>query len=120
MGSFKLFAGLLNYPDALIIIAFVFLLDIIILVKIDKLEKAVEALENKFKELEEGLKKLKEETESLGEDKDIIDTFLSQGGFEILHKTKKTTNKKSVKEAMKAPKISSLLDPNDSEEEEDE
>ena len=119
MGYFKLFAGLLKYPDALIIIAFVFLLDIIILVKIDKLEKAVETLGNKFKELEEGLKKLKEETESFGEDKDIIDTFLSQGGFEILHKTKKTTNKKSVEEAMKSPKISSLLDPNDSEEEED-
>lgn len=119
MGFFKLFTGLLNYPDALIIISFVFLLDIIILVKIDKLEKAVEALENKFKELEEGFKKLKEEAENFGEEKDIIDTFLSQGGFEILHKTKKTTNKKSVKEAMKAPKVSSLLDPNENDEEED-
>lgn len=119
MGVFKLFTNIMSYPDAIIIVAFIFLMDIIMLVKIDKLEKEVEKIKKKIAELETAIQQINEENQTLNEEKDIIDNFLSQSGFNILGKTKKSTNKKSVKEAMKAPKISSLMDPNESDEEDD-
>ena len=119
MGFFKLFTNLLAYPDAIIIIAFVFFLDIIILIKIDKLEKEVETLKNEVKAIKENLNKLEKEAEELGEEKDVIDKFLTQGGFEIFGRTTKKSNKNSVEKAKQAPKISNLMNPSlDSEEDE--
>lgn len=119
MGVFKLFSGLLSYPDAIIIIAFVFLLDIVILIKIDKLEKAVAFIETKTKELDEKVSKLEIEDESLNEEKDIIDKFLSNKGFDIIETIKDKSSNKSAKEIMGSPKISNLLNPKESKEEED-
>lgn len=119
MGFFKLFTNLLAYPDAIIIIAFVFLLDIIILIKIDKLEKEVENLKNEMSLEKDKLNKLKEEAEQLGEETDIIDKFLTEGGFEILGRTSKKTNKNSVEKAKQTPKISNLMNPSLDNEEED-
>lgn len=119
MGVFKLFTGLLNYPDAIIIIAFVFLLDIVMLIKIDKLEKAVTAMAEKLKAAEEKLSKLEEETKTLDEEKDIIDKFLTQSGIEIICNKNNKNNKSTAKEIMGSPKISSLLNPKENKEEED-
>ena len=111
---FKLFSNLVNFPDAIIIIAFAALLFIIILVKIDKLEKSVKVLEDEISKGKVKIDSLEEERDKMNNELDIIDKFLmkdSKGSFE---KASKKDNK-SMKQSVKAPKISSIMSLEDNE-----
>ena len=103
---FKLFSNLLQYPDAIIIIAFAALLFIIILVKIDKLEKSVAELQKEISTGKVKIDSLEEEKEKMNTELDVIDKFLIQN--DSFEKASKKDNK-SMKQSVKAPKISSIM-----------
>lgn len=117
MGFFKLFTNLLQYPDAIVIIAFAALLFIIILIKIDKLEKSVVELQKEISIGKVKIDSLEEEREKMSDELDIIDKFLMKDSKDNFEKTSKKDNK-SLKQSVKTPKISSImsLEDNNSEE----
>ena len=120
MGHFKLFTTLLQYPDTLIILAFVFLVLIIILVKIDKLEKELEKIKTKLEEISKIINDFESNREQmLDEELDIIDKFLTEKGLDKNENKPKNKNTGTMKEAMKAPRISKLMNPKEDKEEED-
>ena len=112
---FKLFSNLVNFPDAIIIIAFAALLFIIILVKIDKLEKSVKVLEDEISKGKVKIDSLEEERDKMNNELDIIDKFLMKDSKDSFEKASKKDNK-SMKQSVKAPKISSIMSLEDNEE----
>lgn len=107
---FKLFGDLLNNPDIFTVLVFLFVVIIIILLKIDGLEKNLRECINKILDIENRIKVLESDKDELSEkEQDIIDKFLMKNGFNI---NNKDTNKRiRPDEVLRDEDISPILNP---------
>lgn len=109
-GDFKLLEVFSIYPDLLIVTIFVTLALIIIVYKIDKLEKEVINLKTKVLDNTNDIKKLDEQLNKEEEkEMDIIDKYLSLSNKEKIFNNDNDPIK--VEKPLKDSKISELLNP---------
>lgn len=110
MQDFKLLNVFSVHPELLIVSVFVTLILIIIVYKLDKLEKQVYKDTQKINEYEDRIKEL-EKAQVLEEEveKDIIDRYLSSANKERVLNTQSDPIK--TNDILKDSKVSSLLDP---------
>ena len=109
-GDFKLLEVFSIYPDLLIVTIFVILALIIIVYKIDKLEKEVINLKTKVLDNTDDIKKLDKQLNKEEEkEMDIIDKYLSLSNKEKIFNNDKDPIK--VEKPLKDSKISELLNP---------
>ena len=107
---FKLFGELISKPETFILLAFLFLIIVIILFKLDGLEKKIQTIEKSIEDFEKRLQKYElEENEKEQRESDIIDNFLRNNDINLTNK--QTKGRIHPDEVLRSEKVSSMIDP---------